>query len=77
MHLENIQDELLSSELDTFNFRKRYRSFCHHRMKVKINSNSDINILFIQEKKIHSDIQMTLMQYILKKRNLFLLIEEE
>ncbi len=49
MHLENIQDELLSSELDTFNFRKRYRSFCHHRMKVKINSNSDNNNLIRQQ----------------------------
>ena len=49
MHLENIQDELLSSELDTFNFRKRYRSFCHHRMKVKINSKCDNNNLIRQQ----------------------------
>ena len=44
-HLNNIKNELLTSELDIYQTKIRNKSISHHKMKLKKNSNSDSNNL--------------------------------
>ena len=44
-HLNNIKNELLTSELDIYQTKIRNKSISHRKMKLKKNSNSDSNNL--------------------------------
>ena len=48
-HLDNIENELLSNDNNIYQYRKRYNSFCYHRMKLKSISNIDNNNIIRQQ----------------------------